>query len=93
MSSAVCPQCGSLRTRAVRGNPIQQIVALVRRQAVIACGRCGWKGRQFRLQERPDSNSHAAGQRSGEDRLDYRALDRAMTPADEAPVRSGGQQS
>ena len=89
MSNAVCPQCGSLRTRSVRGNPIQLIVALVRRQAVIACGRCGWQGRQFRLPERSDSDSHGPDRRPGEDRLDYQALDRAMTPGSDAPLRSG----
>lgn len=87
MSSAVCPQCGSLRTRAVRGNPLQQLVAVLRRQAVIVCGRCGWKGRQFRLPERPDAP--VAGDRTAVDRLDYQALDRAMSPGGDATHQSG----
>ena len=78
VSSAVCPQCGSLRTRAVRGNPLQQIVAVVRRQVVIACGRCGFTGRSSRLAERSDAAA-AAGRRAAEDRLDYQALDRALS--------------
>ena len=87
VSNAVCPQCGSLRTRTVRGNPLQQIVAVVRRQTVIACGRCGWKGRQFRLPERTDATT--ARDRTGADRLDYQALDRAMSPGGDAPPQSG----
>ena len=89
MSDFVCPQCGSLRTRTVRGNPIQLIVALVRRQAVIACGRCGWQGRQFRLPKRSESDSDGSDWRSGEDRLDYQALDQAMTQESDVPLRSG----
>ena len=89
MSNAVCPRCGSLRTRAVRGNPIQLVVALVRRQTVIACGRCGWQGRQFRLEANASNPTHESTRSRDDDRLDYQALDQAMTTKNDAPIRPG----
>ena len=86
---SVCPECGSLRTRRISGNPWQRVVAALRRQEVIVCGRCGWRGRQFRLAERSRTRQDGAAVESQSvDTLDYQALDRAMTPND-GPVRSG----
>ena len=53
MSMTVCPRCGSVGTRGIKGGPFQRLVAAVRRQAVIYCARCGWRGRQAPLAETP----------------------------------------
>lgn len=35
----------------MKGGVIQRLVAAVRGQAVVVCGRCGWQGRQHRLRD------------------------------------------
>jgi len=87
---SVCPECGSLRTRQISGNPLQRVLAALRRQDVIVCGRCGWRGRQFRLSAKGSMRQgrEAADSRRA-DTLDYQALDRAMTQGSDAPLRPG----
>jgi len=41
----LCRQCGSVRTREVRGQRLESFLARLLKQRVIACGRCGWQGR------------------------------------------------
>lgn len=53
MSRAVCPRCGSVGTRGIKGGPFQRLMAALRGQAVIYCARCGWRGRQAPLAESP----------------------------------------
>ena len=67
---------------------MQYIVAVVRGQTVIACGRCGWIGRQFQLAE-PGDAAPAVDRRAGEDRLDYQALDRALADGSDARRPAG----
>ena len=42
---STCAQCGSIRTREVRPAGLERLLALLLRQRVISCGRCGWRGR------------------------------------------------
>jgi hypothetical protein len=63
------------------------VVATLRGQEVIVCGRCGWRGRQFRLVEKGRPRSDAEARST--DPLDYQALDRAMLPGGDAPPPSG----
>jgi hypothetical protein len=77
-TTAVCPQCGSLRTRSVSANPLQWILALLRGQRVITCHRCGWRGRQSPLKDAPARRADGGGSRPSARAIDYAALDRAM---------------
>ena len=79
-TTAVCPQCGSLRTRSVPANPLQWIFAFLRGQRVITCHRCGWRGRQSPLKDAPAPRAESGGSRSSARAIDYAALDRAMAP-------------
>lgn len=51
--TTACLRCGSIRARLIAGNPLQWLLALVLRQDVIACTRCGWRGRQSKLAADP----------------------------------------
>jgi hypothetical protein len=51
--TTACLRCGSIRARLVTGNPLQWVLAILFRQEVIACTRCGWRGRQSRLAADP----------------------------------------
>jgi hypothetical protein len=85
----VCAECGSIRTRRISGNPWQRVVAVLRRQEVIVCGRCGWRGRQYRLDEKSRTRPDGAAVESQSDTLDYQALDQAMTTTNDAPIQPG----
>jgi hypothetical protein len=77
LGNVVCTRCGSLRTRVLAGGPLQRVLAFVLRQDVIACVRCGFRGRQRKA--RHISRKRATAQPADTDpRLDLAALDRRL---------------
>lgn len=52
---AVCRKCGSTRTQIIGGAPFERVLALLLRQRVVFCGRCGWRGRVRTLSDAPHS--------------------------------------
>ena len=85
---SVCGRCGSIRTQSVEPTVLERILAALRREKVIVCGRCGWRGRvAVRTADDGSRRHHRRRRRSTPDavdtpasspEIDFAALDQAL---------------
>ena len=74
----VCVRCGSLRTTVISGGILGGMLALVLRQDVIACARCGFRGRQPKPAAGRGTRTPARDTASAETGIDLKELDRVL---------------
>jgi hypothetical protein len=89
LGKVVCTRCGSLRTRVIAGGLVERAVALLLRQDVVACVRCGFRGRQPKARKIVTSGRRSASSTAGGPPIDLAALDRKLDHADGASTRAG----
>lgn len=77
MGTPVCRRCGSLRTRVIGGGLVERVLALLLRQHVVVCARCGFRGRQGKAGGSAPDGVASRGD-SRDPRIDLAELDRAL---------------
>jgi hypothetical protein len=82
VSTAACTECGSVRTRRVRGGILQHVLAFVLRQDVLMCDRCGRRARLPKVHDRQgrEWQRHRTGATTPK-AIDLAALDQALDGA------------